>query len=506
MDMNTNDEYYDEIDLVELILHILKHWRLCIVMALIAGILGGGIAVLKNIRHNNAVTKFMQESSVEVKPFLTEEEMENIYLLSDSVMKPNEKVTVQNMITNYQQYDLKRQYTEKSIYFNLDPNCVYADRVTYYVEIADFDSETSQNYLDNLVRNYMNYISNLASIDGYDGDMQSIRELISVSLYDPNAGFNSSFDFKVIGATESDVRLLASRIDDEIQKFQVTLSSQLHTHSITRVNETVTVNTNESLMARRISVASELDKLMENLEKAYAKFSLYQAVAYYYGVKNVLPDSALTFYDVISKNKLYSDSITTMENPYSVDLKDGLIKFIVNGILLGGFAACGYIALVFMLDGKIKTANEVKHRGIYVIGDLSFLNPAKGEIFIDKWIRNLYNNHSLSFDDARNLAVEHTKSLCNINKVDSVIITSSDRFSLEEKYFVDLIIKALSDSNIKTVVFSDMVNSVDAIKTVGPESNVIFVEQLYYSKSKDLNRCIEICKKHNASVLGIIIL
>ncbi|MBQ0014659.1 MAG: hypothetical protein KBS82_04975, partial [Oscillospiraceae bacterium] len=144
---------YKEIDILDLLLAILKKWKLLIIAMLIFALLGTGFGFIKA---NKAKTPTTKADLASLEATMTEEELSDVK-------------SAATIIGEYRvMYNSQKAYNENSIYQKLDPFDIKTATLKYYV---DNDYKVSYPIIDetnNLIPIIQTYISVLKKDSLYE--------------------------------------------------------------------------------------------------------------------------------------------------------------------------------------------------------------------------------------------------------------------------------------------------------------------------------------------------
>ena len=119
MDEFSNYEYEEEIDLKQLLVYVLRKWRVMLAAAVVLGLLLGGAKMAKGFLD-------LQD------PEKVEESIKEAELAQENYDTAKAQLTNQMAEYNRQLDDYQR-YAENSLYMKIDPYAVYKESVTYVV-------------------------------------------------------------------------------------------------------------------------------------------------------------------------------------------------------------------------------------------------------------------------------------------------------------------------------------------------------------------------------------
>lgn len=329
-----NDEVV--IDLRVLMWEILRKWHIILVVCVIFAI----VSAMFGIHRNKA-------QSVEVSP-------ENLY----EQLKPAEIVKVNNLVSIQKRIDEKTEYEKNSIYMSLN---------AYDVDVARTDFILSDNHDNKYIRQmYTTYMfegglyNDIIKEYSDDISLENLSELVRIILSDRKVNVNEDSEdnyykgndlnrvisVKILGRDKEQCQELQSLVIKNVKQYEKNVQSKYNNHSI----EEVASNVYKAVDTDIASVKSTYDSQMYSLYNEYQ--SLY----------NALSDTQISLFD-----KLMNDEEdVTEEKVETVQPASGGInlKYVIVGILAGGFISVVVVVLLTMFNGKIFVQRQITDRGL----------------------------------------------------------------------------------------------------------------------------------------------
>ena len=205
-----------------------------------------------------------------------------------------------------------------------------------------------------------------------------------------------------------------------------------------------------------------------------------------------------------SEVKLGSTSDTS--EPDTISLTSGLKKFVRVGVFAGLFVSCVWIAMVYILNGTIKTKDDIAGVfGYYCLGNLKRAREYKGiGAEIDKIIDKKNEENLIPIEDRMDILISNIKAICKKEEIKDVIISSTTIMSDENRKYIDDIISLLGNNDISSSFENNVLTNVAGFDKMTEKKNLIVVEKLGDSKIRDIEKLSGICKKHGVNVLGFV--
>ena len=331
-----NDEVV--IDLRVLMWEILRKWHIILVVCIIFAIASAMFGIHRN-----------KAQSVEVSP-------ENLY----EQLKPAEIVKVNNLVSIQKRIDEKTEYEKNSIYMSLN---------AYDVDVARTDFILSDNpdnkYIRQMYTTYMfegGLYNDIIKEYSDDISLENLSELVKITLSERKVNVNEDSEenyykgndlnrvisVRILGRDKKQCHELQSLVIKNVKQYEKNVQSKYNNHSIKEVSS----NVYKAVDTDIASVKSTYDSQMYSLYNEYQ--SLY----------NALSDIQISLFDKLINEE--EDEDVTEEKPEAVQPASGGIslKYVIVGILAGGFMSVVVVVLLNMFNGKIFVQRQITDRGL----------------------------------------------------------------------------------------------------------------------------------------------
>ena len=331
-----NDEVV--IDLRVLMWERLRKWHIILVVCIIFAIASAMFGIHRN-----------KAQSVEVSP-------ENLY----EQLKPAEIVKVNNLVSIQKRIDEKTEYEKNSIYMSLN---------AYDVDVARTDFILSDNpdnkYIRQMYTTYMfegGLYNDIIKEYSDDISLENLSELVKITLSERKVNVNEDSEenyykgndlnrvisVRILGRDKKQCQELQSLVIKNVKQYEKNVQSKYNNHSIKEVSS----NVYKAVDTDIASVKSTYDSQMYSLYNEYQ--SLY----------NALSDIQISLFDKLINEE--EDEDVTEEKPEAVQPASGGIslKYVIVGILAGGFLSVVVVVLLTMFNGKIFVQRQITDRGL----------------------------------------------------------------------------------------------------------------------------------------------
>jgi len=455
-----NEPYVKEIDLVELFFKILKRWRFVIGLAVLCAlILGGGKAAAGFAQLNDA--DYMAEQTEKVEKEQREyDALKGLY--ETQLSNINQEIDVQN------------QYLSKSVYMSIDPYNEYQEILSYYVS-TDYKIMPGMDYqnLDTTTSIIMAY--------GQVAESDSIYEKVANQLAEPvEAGFleelvtvtrnneTGILTITVLGQDEHIPSLIVTEIQKNIEANKETIRKSIGEHEITEVMHSKNYGVDTAL----------IDKVQK-----------------YNETSSRLQDAA-----VKRRNELKALAAPTGAVPTRGSIIKNAIKFAVLGGVLGGFLACGWICMLFIMGDRIPNERDLKRLyGIPVLG--RYHQEKKNGI--DRRIEQMEGIDASCCNEntAYAIAAANIANAAEPGK-STMLVGSIAEEQLKDVY--KSLLKSGDLSEEKFILGGDMLSNPDVIRKLKDTDAVVLAEDLNTSKGTSFAKAVDMLKRQDKKILGIV--
>ena len=442
---NRNYHQIDEevIDLKELMLYILRKWRLLILAGIIGVVLGCAFGLLK------------PEKSID------DLEIDKLHLKEI------------NQYAHYQElYDEQIRKEEESVYMNMDPENVWRGSKIYYLTAYETDLTRINEMYNSIFRNERIYYD-LIEASGLDCTEMAIRDLawVSFSKYEREEKENifskreRSFQVSIgtVAPTEEACRAMLNMLDERVQGINRLVERTYPNVKCELISDSCKVGYDSGVMNKRSESAGTLAHYVEQMGKIK---------------KDVLTDDDM----------LYYSEVYLPEEERELGL--GWLKWgIVIGVLFGGMMVCFY-GMMFLLNGSVKTIDELKNiYGLHLIACLD------GE----KKISRCPIDRMLTIKPRYNSEAYLKAALAAMDVKNMHVCGDMENAQLAEK------IKQLSGEDSVTV--SDRLAVGENAQRMAKDADgVVLYVQLWNTKQADLVRELEIAHHIHVPVLGVVVI
>jgi hypothetical protein len=485
--MNYNEEYEQEINLKNLIFYALYRWRVIMAVGIVCAVLAGGYKLAGGIRSMGNQTEVQEAMEQYEEDQDSYERQKALYEQDIALLQENLK----------QQND----YMENSVLMRINPYAAAAAHADIMIKTEDNRSLPNEDKnvdpADSLVKVYGEAASSMINWEKMAQEMQTdpayLRELLFVDMdYDSN-----SISLNVYHEDEAVADQILGEILGQLEAFSASENGHLDKHSITIVNRNTSQHVN-------ITNASDKGKSsLLDVQKA-VRDSITAA-------QKTLTDRQKLLKDLNEPSKPASSS---MKSILKSGIKFGIIGLVL-GICLAGFCYC----LIFVLDSKVYSAEDMKDQfGLQILGTLPMAEKTGLFSFIDKILERI---EGTSYRPAENLVYERaavnlknyvegsnsdTTAEASVGKKILVTGTCSTESSAAVAAKLDSFLKEDQSNRIELITGGDLCDDTEALRKLASCDGMILVEQRGQSRFNAIRNEIELASSLKKSVYGCIIL
>ncbi len=473
--------YDEEIDLLDLLYRICKKWRLMLLWALICGVVVCGYQVYSNQKAKDALE---DKLNIKVSSEKLQEELTQI-----------EKKKVDEAVKLYQSLVADQEYLENSVYLNLDYYNEHG-KVLQYVLNGVTNKDKDAGIESALLNTYVTYVNNLSELEGISLPAADLNSLISA--YISNAGVsNSKVDtiankevlvINIKGDSADMTQEIAAALTQALNVYGDTLANTYGTHTLSLVDEQSTVGYDSTIESDRNNSKIKIEETKAKLETMVGEFSPEQ--------KNV--------YDaILLENQL------ELDDAEPVELTDGIVKMAVIGVLLGIILVCCYEALFYILGGKLRTSDSITKRyNLFLQGEYSFI-PEEGRKLrgVDKLLANLKNPSKLTREQITDQVVTNMQlSLGKVGGSTFCLLSTAALEDADKELIQGITGRIGSKQGAAVKLYDDCAHGAEGIKEAAAVKNVVLVEKVDTTRIGDVDRLYRTLSEYDIKVLGVIVI
>lgn len=501
--MNTEER---EISLTGLFIYIAKGWRNLLIWMLIMAVAMGGIQYVREIK----VYKDFQlaqstesETNEKEKEEEKEKEKEKVILTMEELKEEitdEEKQAVAKVVRLEKEYDRQLDYIESSMFMTMNPYDVSIARLQYWVNTdytVNYTGITKKDVTGDIVTSYIN---RLEDNDWREKALKAAKEKTELRYFSEMVGLGNGGSYFTIVIRYPDEKKLQTMIDvldEEIKSYQSQITKIFGEHKLRNVNKTIEVVVDNDVYNTQQTRKNNLLNLENNIASYKRDFNDNQKS--WYAGKILINEE--------EEEKTEEELLEEEEPIVAPPTPQIRFKNILLGALLGAFLLCMIRAMRYILSDKLKVEDNVdSYLGVVGLGNIQENEiETTGMNKIDRWIESFskksYGN--LSKDQQIKMTVSNIALYCEKENMRKIYFNSSIN-CIEEK--AGQIINLLKERGISVKTGFSILQDAAAIEEMSKAEGVVFFEQAGQSSYKEVEREIELCRKHDKAIIGMIVM
>lgn len=480
-----------EIDLLDMIADILSHWRGMIVALVLGAVLLGGVGYMRSFQ--TAQSAQQQESVVQDEATVQAQLSRLEQSLDDK-----SRAMVLTVVDDEKEYDLKKTYSENSIYMQLNPLQTVQTELIYQVQTADgsLDGQLGAIYtsLLNNVGVY-DWVAQQTEIEaGYVGELISAETVSSLTIQWQQAMSLGTNCVKV-SILQSDAEAcqkLAEAVKAYISEEQKQLNNELGTHALILVSETTGSVMKKDLMDEQIKCRNEIASLQSTIATAKVGFTEEQKQYY----------ELLTWEKAEHSEQSAQNVTTEVESKPTPTISK---KYVLLGAVLFAFAYAVVICMVYIFNTRLRETDELQ--SIYGIPQIGLVIRESGrKIFLDKWVDSLrhYGKRKFTTEQSMELAFAAIKIAAVKNGLNNICLMGCNMSAGADKV-CETLKAALEKEQINVIILDNVLYDAESMEKMDAMQGAVLVEKAGSTLYSEIADELELLKRQEIKILGGII-
>lgn len=491
-----------EIDLTDLLLTILLHWRGLIILMLIGGVLMGAFSYIKSDKAAKEVIAAYNEQSAALEEITDEEEAValNLTMLQEQ-LTATQIANVRTVIANEDMLRDKQNYLDRSILMEMDPNCIPEEQIVFAV-LAD-DPETANS----IARVYEGTVASNGLTeylaDRFHLEESAVDELYSVGLSTSSllTGANS-FKLFIMHSDKNTCQEMADAAIEYAKSLNGSVTELFGEHELVVVGQYYSDTTNTGILNNQKAYANDVIALDTSIAKAKDAFSD-EEVSYY----NYLTNSNMEKNES-PEAETENTEVKVIEAPKVIPAHVSA-KYVLIGIVLFAFLYAGVIAVKYILSNRLKACDNLQSLyGISVMGQIpgnTGLNK-KPLQFIDDQLIKLWNRSKRQFtaEEAVNLASVSIKIAAKNAGVTSISLIGCNMAAGTDS-LCRQIKDHLAASGVSVEILNNVIYDAEAMEKLNEMPAAVIVEKVGSTMYGEIEEELALLKRQNIKPLGAIV-
>ena len=399
-----------------------------------------------------------------------------------SALEPDEKLTVDNAILQFQYASEEEKYIATSPLMEVDWRNEKQSIVQYVVDIkteegnvvSGMEKQGIETTYVQMIRSFVNdgvFIEPLGKIDKKYQNVPNIKELVWCN----NSG-SAELTLGVIYHPKYES--LAKDMRSVAEEYFKTLEAADKRLTVRTINETEAVVYDSSTETIQKNATTNLVTYRKAYQNAYATFTASQQ-SYFRAQTGYLEDEEA--------------------GPKPVKFS---MKFLILGVILGGALGLGIVLLLLYISIKDQTVSDysenlgIRNLGLVPVIDKKF-RPWRNFLTMKELKPSLMGDTE---ESAEFIAVR-LEAYCKEQESDSIAILSST-CSDNVKKVAEELTSALKKKKIKAVLLENVVKDKKDFEQMLSFRQCILIEELYKGNRRVAAETVEFCRESSVTVIG----
>ena len=482
-----------EIDLLDMIADVLSHWRGMIVALVLGAVLLGGVSYTRSFR---TVQIAQQQEPVVQDEATVQTQLSQLERNLDA----KSQAVVLTVLDDEKEYDLKKTYSENSIYMQLNPLQAAQTELIYQVQTADVSMDGQLGALYTSLLNNVglyDWVAQQTGIEaGYVGELISAEPVSCLTI--PSKEMTLGTNCVKVSILQSDTEAcqkLAEAVKAYISEEQKQLNNELGQHVLVLVSETTGSVMNKDLMNDQIKCRNEIASLQSTIAATKADFTEEQKKYY----------ELLTWEEAehSEQPEQPAQNVTAEENPVPTPAVSK--KYVSLGAVLFVFVYAVVICMVYIFNTKLRVSDELQ--SIYGIPQIGLVvRESCRNVFLDKWVDSLrhYGKRKFTAEQSMELAFAAIKIAAVKNGLNNICLMGCNMSAGADKVCESLK-AALEKEQIGVSVLDNVLYDAEAMEKMDAMQGAVLVEKAGSTLYNEVAGELELLKRQDIRVLGGII-
>ena len=450
-----------QVNFKDLIIYLIKQWKLYVIAGLIGAVLLCGLVVLKG-NGGNYADSIIHNQLETLKAALTEAEAE----------EAEEAAALYLM--NKEHYAVLKGYLTESILHNIEPTKTPTGKTVYTVNEDASDEVIAALSIFIKSDTVAKQIKDALSLEV---DNAYIAELLSIEAME----MSNCFTVVVYASDIQMCQQIMATLKPALETEMTNLESGLQNVDFKMVSEGYYVEMNPVLQTLQFDLYNRLNNTKTLLGKNY--YDLTPAQESYY--------DALVKEAELEQEKLEQEEQGTEDVDASVPVASrsitSYIKMAILGAFAGVFLAAVYVLLKYLLTDSLKTKEDLSETfGQHIFAEVPEKEVTDGQEVV-----------AALKEDIKYAGSKHSAK--------TLLLAGSVSYEAAEALKESLKAALLEEFGQIEIGVLDK-NNKDAVKLVNNSDAVVCIEKIGKSSYKDIEKEIKLCEYYNIPLLGFVVI
>ena len=482
-----------EIDLFDMFIEVLLHWRGLIIAMVIGGLVLGGYSLYGSYKAN-ALARAAKAAAEEQAAKSAEDKKAEEEMLADeakaleeaiSALSETQMANVDSIIIQQKQLIQAEKYAERSVLMNVDYNEVPKADITFKVE-ADEDRsyDIAKAYEDILTSAEMfKYVADKCGIGSEISECISLEERLG-SLESPT----DILKVNVYAVSLDKCEEIANAFCEYAESKARDLQPALGEHALSLVNKSVSTVYSKEIYDKQIASQNTI-------------ISLKRAIA---ATVDVLKDEEKAYYELKTNAVTREDEEAEAEietKPEDIVIPEISVdkKKLAIGLAGGLFVYALIICIGYIFNGKVKDSDDFER--MYGIANLGKIYGENGRKGFSRWLYSLKRRgrKAIPVDEAEKLIAKNVAAVALANDTKKIAIIGGE-FDTNE--FCSKIESELKVNGNTVFCFNNLLYSSEETEQLKSVEAVVVLGKAGVSRYNELFEVIDLLDNRAVKILG----
>lgn len=407
---------------------------------------------------------------------------------------------------NSQLYQENKEYLEKSVLMQLNPNEIPTVMLNY-----QFKKDQADEELSNIFTMYENALLDedtctaIIQVFGEEYANTSVRELISVT--DTENGQNSDIiklqkdknsgilSIQIYAGSEEQCEQIAEIVKKRVLEYTEQLQQIFGNYTVNAISEQYYISSDSDLNMQKsdvVNVVNEVCTVIKNITSGLSE----KQIGYFNLLTKDCEDQTLVKEDT-------QETANMTANVQYISM-----KYVLIGLLAGMFLAVCWYAVIYIMTQTVKDVDEVKIiTNLPVFGTVLRSNENGKRNIVDQWIDSWFAHDKKSENNELLLTrISHEVAMLAGQKDKKCLLIACSGNDQNVKKQADSLVEKLRELGMNVTSTDSLVSdNTEVLKQLESADSAVFVEQLMKSERNQIREAVELCRRCRVEVLGSVI-
>lgn len=480
-----------EIDIFDLIIDVLSHWRGLVVALLTGAVLMVVVSYARSyqtIENTQTQETFVQDEST------VQRQLDQI----EKSLDDTKKAAVLAVLDDEKKYALKKTYAENSVYMQIDPLRVAQTELVYQIQMKDGTADGQLGALyETLINNVglYNWVSKQVGIDAsYVGELISVENVSSMAVRSgiwQEVSFGTDCVKLTIFQTNTDTcQKLAEAVKRYITDQQEELNIEQGEYDLVLVSETIGTAMNKDMLENQIECGQMIVSLQTAMARNKAEFTEEQKRYY----------ELLTWED--AEQEVQSEQLTEEHYDQAPLISK---KYVLFGSVLFAFTYVIIVCIAYIVNPRLRISDELQK--LYHIPQIGLIiNESSHKFFLDRWINKVRycGKRIFSVEQSLELAFAAVKIATVKNGLNSICLMGCNMSAGAGKV-CETLKAALEKEQINVIILDNVLYDAESMGKMDAMQGAVLVEKAGSTLYSEIADELELLKRQEIKILGGII-